>query len=161
VKQRPQPTKMACRRVDFSRPWRAEARPTQDTHVACFGVSLLNMDVRGDAKRAVWMLCIWLFGSPIPRCLRRGASLRSIPKYAASLSAGRVSACATAAQLPSDKRWSRSATCKAHAGVGLAGAPARGWASASTPTTNGKLAVSARSAASKLICRAWLGGVGW
>ena len=38
---------MACRRADFSRPWRAEARPTQGTHVSCFGVSLLNMDVSG------------------------------------------------------------------------------------------------------------------
>ena len=46
VKQRPQPTKMACRRADFSRPWRAEARPTQGAHVSCFGVSLLNLDVR-------------------------------------------------------------------------------------------------------------------
>ena len=46
VKQRPQPTRMACRRADFSRPWRAEARHTQGTRVSCFGVSLLNMDVR-------------------------------------------------------------------------------------------------------------------
>ena len=45
VKQRPQPTRMVCRRADFSRPWRAEARPTQGTHVSCFGVSLLNMGV--------------------------------------------------------------------------------------------------------------------
>ena len=45
VKQRPQPTRMACRRADFSRPWRVETRPTQGTHVSCFGVSLLNMDV--------------------------------------------------------------------------------------------------------------------
>ena len=27
VKQRPQPTKMACRRADFSRPWRVETLP--------------------------------------------------------------------------------------------------------------------------------------
>ena len=46
VKQRPQPTRMACRRADFSRPWRVETRPTQSTRVSCFGVSLLNMDVR-------------------------------------------------------------------------------------------------------------------
>jgi len=45
VKQRPQPTKRACRRADFSRPWQVETRPTQGTHVSCFGASLLNMDV--------------------------------------------------------------------------------------------------------------------
>ena len=45
VKQRPQPTRMACRRADFSRPWRVETRPTQGTRVSCFGVSLLHMDV--------------------------------------------------------------------------------------------------------------------
>jgi len=43
VKQRPQPARMACRRADFSRPWRVETRPTQGTHVSCFGVSLVNM----------------------------------------------------------------------------------------------------------------------
>ena len=46
VKQRPQLTGMACRRADFSRPWRVETRPMQGTHVSCFRVSLLNMEVR-------------------------------------------------------------------------------------------------------------------
>ena len=46
VKQRPQPTRIACCRADFSRPWRVETRPTQATHVSNFGVSLLYMVVR-------------------------------------------------------------------------------------------------------------------
>jgi len=57
VKQRPQPTRMACRRVDFSRPWRVETRPTQGTHVSCFGVSLLNMVVSAASRLFVaWLL---------------------------------------------------------------------------------------------------------
>ena len=70
VKQRPQPTRMACRRADFSvvgptsvghgglKPF-----PTQGTHVSCLGVSLLNMDV-SQALRA-WF---WSAASPVKLC---------------------------------------------------------------------------------------------
>jgi len=70
VKQRPQPTRLACRRADFSgvgptsvghgglKPF-----PTQGTHVSCLGVSLLNMDV-SQALRA-WF---WSAASPVKLC---------------------------------------------------------------------------------------------
>ncbi|NCN70223.1 MAG: hypothetical protein GW907_03615 [Betaproteobacteria bacterium] len=47
---------MACRRADFSRPWRVETRPMLGTHVSCFNEKQRPQPTRMAFRRADFSL---------------------------------------------------------------------------------------------------------